>query len=82
MRHHGHSHSSIESQLCQTLTMDFLGDSQGATGYIVNEDLVALNKAWCTEANAQEILPFKADVVELLQEKLTSQQVCSRRILA
>jgi hypothetical protein len=60
---------------CQTITMDFLGDSQGATGYIVNEDLVVLNKAWCTEANAQEILPFIADVVELLQEKLTSQQV-------
>lgn len=55
--------------------MDFLGDSQGATGYIVNQDLVDLNNAWCTETNAQEILPYKANIVDVLQEKLTVQQV-------
>lgn len=57
------------------LSMDFLGDSQGATGCVVNDDLSALNKAWVTEANAPEILPYRADIVDLLQEKLTSQQV-------
>lgn len=56
--------------------MDFEAESSQNTGYILNESLIALNKAWSTETNALEILPFNAEVVQELQEQLEEQQVC------
>lgn len=51
--------------------------SQSGAGVVINDSLVLLNKAWCTETNALEILPFKADIVEELQAQLIEQQVCN-----
>jgi len=55
--------------------MDFEAESSQNTGYILNESLIALNKAWSTETNALEILPFNSEIVQELQEQLEEQQV-------
>ena len=57
--------------------MDSLDDltSQGGTGVVLNDSLTKLNNAWCTETNADEILPYKSEIVEELQTQLTEQQV-------
>lgn len=55
--------------------MDFEADSSQNTGYVLNESLIALNKAWSTETNALEILPFDSEIVQELQEQLEEQQV-------
>lgn len=49
--------------------------SQGGGGYILNDEVIALNEAWRTEVNAFEILQFKGDIVDSLLEKLRTQQV-------
>lgn len=55
------------------MDLDFDGASQN-TGYVLNDSLVALNKAWSTETNALEILPYKNEIVQELQEQLEGQQ--------
>jgi hypothetical protein len=50
--------------------------SQGGIDFVLNDNVVEINKAWCTETNAQEILPFRTEVVEELQAQLNAQQVC------
>lgn len=54
--------------------MDLDFDSSQNTGYVLNDSLIALNKAWSTETNAIEILPYKDEVVQELQEQLEQQQ--------
>lgn len=51
--------------------------SSSQNGVVLNESFTALNKAWCTETNASDILPFQAEIVEELQGQLTDQQVRS-----
>jgi len=53
---------------------DFDTASSQNTGYVLNDSLVALNKAWSTETNAMEILPYKEEIVQELQEQLEAQQ--------
>jgi hypothetical protein len=63
------------------MDLDLEGTATQNTGYVLNESLVALNKAWCTETNALEILPFKNEIIQELQEQLEGQQVHKKLLI-
>mmetsp|Transcript_16643 Transcript_16643/g.28168 ORF Transcript_16643/g.28168 Transcript_16643/m.28168 type:complete len:226 (-) Transcript_16643:529-1206(-) len=46
----------------------------GGGGYALNDGLIALNTAWCTETNAPDILPFRTEIVEDIKAQLKDQQ--------
>ena len=80
--HFSNSNPSQSSQvLNDSMDLDLEGTATQNTGYVLNESLVALNKAWCTETNALEILPFKNDIIQELQEQLEGQQVKNNSLI-
>ena len=70
-------HDLAKHFLKRIMDASFDLSSQSGTGVVINDSLVQLNKAWCTETNALEILPFKTEVIEELQAQLIDQQVCA-----
>ena len=46
-----------------------------AGGAVVNDSIEKLFYAWRTEVNAPDILPFKQELVEEMQELLKNQEV-------
>ena len=57
------------------MSANFDLSTQSTNGIVINENLVELNKAWCTETNAPEILPFRSAIIDTLQRELIGQQV-------
>jgi hypothetical protein len=57
--------------------MDNIGLTEEDNNFVLNESVVKLNEAWCTETNAPDILTFRADIVEKLQRDLRAHQVRS-----
>ena len=43
--------------------------------YNLNEFIQTLQSVWRTELNAKEILPYQENLVDTIQEMLTTQQV-------
>ena len=73
--HQKHTTYAFKKSILRILVLSSMAEtSQG--GYILNESLTTLNRSWCTEANALEILPFKTGIVAELKGQLTAQQVC------
>lgn len=50
-------------------------DDDGGGGAVVNDSIEKLSNAWRTEVNAPEILPFKHELVDEMQQLLKNQVV-------
>jgi hypothetical protein len=56
---------------------DVSQDGDGGGGAVINDSIEKLSDAWRTEVNAPEILPFKQELVDEMQQLLKNQEVMS-----
>jgi hypothetical protein len=48
---------------------------------VLNDSIFTLSDAWRTEVNSPEILPYKEDLVDEIQELLKNQEVNIQRLV-